>query len=88
MAEPTKPTTASTQSKSVVGDPTKAAMNTATAKQAFQITGFDDDDDEVQRLNMVVYGPYGSGKTTLMATAADVEEIGRASCRERVSSPV
>lgn len=58
-----------------MADPTKAAMNTATAKQAFTIASFDSDADEVQRLNMVVYGPYGSGKTTLFATAADVDEM-------------
>jgi hypothetical protein len=61
--------------KAVVGDPTKAAMNTATSPQAFKITGFDDDADDIQRLNMIAYGPYGSGKTTLMATAADVEAM-------------
>lgn len=60
-----------------MADPTKAASLTATAAQAFQLTTFGDDDDASSQmfLNLAVYGPYGSGKTTLMATAADVEDM-------------
>jgi len=43
-----------------------------SAATAFQITSVE---DELEYLNMLVYGIPGSGKTTLLASAADVEEM-------------
>ena len=37
---------------------------------------------------VALIGPNGAGKTTLFACIAGFHKIGRASCRERVSSPV
>lgn len=56
-------------------DPTKSAttkVSAAAANEAFQIVPIT---DEFEYLNMIVYGVPGSGKTTLAATAADVDEM-------------
>lgn len=58
-----------------MADPTKGASSTATSAQAEQAFSIEDITEEASYLNMVIYGPYGSGKTTLFATAADVKEM-------------
>lgn len=61
-----------------MADPTKVATHKVTSDQAFQITSFEGDmapEEGIERLNMIVYGAYGSGKTTLMASAADVKDM-------------
>lgn len=58
-----------------MADPTKAATATISApaaELAFQIIPIT---EEVPYLKMLVYGAYGSGKTTLCATAADVDAM-------------
>ena len=61
----------------MAGDPTKVATHKVSSANAFAITSFEGDHEMEgnQRLNMIVYGAYGNGKTTLMASAADVDEM-------------
>lgn len=60
-----------------MSDPTKVANHKVASAQAFSISSFEGDLEVEgdQRINMIVYGAYGNGKTTLMATAADVDEM-------------
>lgn len=60
----------------MAGDPTKAATHKVSSQNAFVITSFDDEDGSTDRLNMIIYGAYGNGKTTLAASSADVDEMG------------
>jgi hypothetical protein len=56
-------------------DPTKEATHKATpaqAERAFTISSMEDDTEYVK---ILFYGPFGSGKTTLAASAADVDAM-------------
>lgn len=57
-------------------DPTKEAnlkATTAQADRAFTIQSMED--EETDYLKMIIYGPFGSGKTTLFGTCADVDAM-------------
>lgn len=56
-------------------DPTKVATNKTaiTSERAFNISALDE--DEGGYIKMLVYAAHGTGKTTLMGSAADVEEM-------------
>ena len=56
-------------------DPTKAGTASVPANVAAQAFKISSMDDEFQYLTMLVYGVPGSGKTTLCATAADVDDM-------------
>lgn len=58
-----------------MADPTKAANATATEAQAERAFTLEDITDDMEYLNILIYGGYGAGKTTLAATAADVEDM-------------
>src|SRR5665213_4170864 len=58
-----------------MADPTKVAKAVATTDQAERAFTLEDITDDAAYLNILIYGGYGAGKTTLAATAADVEEM-------------
>lgn len=58
-----------------MADPTKVASATATTEQAKQAFTLEDITGESTQLNMLIYGTYGCGKTTLAATAADIVDM-------------
>ena len=84
----------------VIGqDEAKKVLSVAVYNHYKRITSdVDMNDVELQKSNILMLGPTGSGKTLLAQTLArvlnvpfaiaDATKIGRASCRERVSSPV
>lgn len=65
--KPTIPVAAApVKSTTIVGN-SQAAFN-----EAFKLEALTDD---IPYINMLIYGKFGSGKTTLIATAADVDEM-------------
>ena len=68
----------------VIGqDAAKKALSVAVYNHYKRILASKNSDVELQKSNILMLGPTGSGKTLLAQTLARLQ-IGRASCRERV----
>ena len=76
MANGTSSTSASKTSAGATSatsaEKASARVSAEAAGLAFQITSLE---DEFEYLNMLVYGPPGAGKTTLCASAADIDDM-------------